>query len=395
MPDCAKCLLEEENIPATHHCPLCKVDLCESHLTLHNSSNKTKDHASQVKSLSNTTCAKCQKEEQVDIDATHQCIECDCKMCSLHAALHKGYPKYASHQVKQLGFTEVPFSGKFELVGTVGDQEEFVFEFSKPNGLFVDTKHKTLLVADSGKKTIFAFDLETRKLRYQFVAPYIPTQLCVDYNDDTILISSKEDSSVVKVSLDGQELFWKFGGGKSFEEDKLYEPQGICVDPVDSCVYVCCEKRICVISKDGKYLRAIGQNNGKGPVEFDFARGLDMDKDGNLLVTEVFGQRVRIISKKGAVVKLLNEAGKGSAQGQVNYPEHAIVEPCTGNIFVADSLNYRIQLIKPTGGVRCYGSGVESDKPGEFRSLSNLALSNLTGQLFVADPKRNCVQIFK
>ncbi|KAG2388781.1 hypothetical protein C9374_000220 [Naegleria lovaniensis] len=346
MTNCTKCLQDDETVEATHHCPLCKADLCEQHLSLHNNANKTKDHTPQVQSL---------------------------------------------------GPTEIPFSLKFEYSALVGDAEDLAFEFMDPQGLFVDTKNNTLLVADRAQKKVFIFDIKTRKLKSSFEAPYQPYQICVDYNEDTIIIAAKDAHKVCKVSMDGQELMWAFGAGQGYDETTMvYNPQGVRVDPVDGTVYVCStdQHRIVLLSKDGKYLRSIGATNRLGPVKFENPVGLDLDKDGNLLVTETFGKAVRLISKKGSVVRDV-AVGYGSAPGQVNYPEHAIYEACSGNIYVADGYNYRIQVIKPTGAIRCYGPGQKSKKQGEFGSIYNLAISNSTGELFVSDPENKRVQIFK
>src|SRR4051812_44320299 len=44
--------------------------------------------------------------------------------------------------------------------------------------------------------------------------------------------------------------------------------------------------------------------------------------------------------------------GFGTAPGQFSQPQAVAIDPATGNVFVADTINDRVQALTATGGVR-------------------------------------------
>lgn len=64
----------------------------------------------------------------------------------------------------------------------------------------------------------------------------------------------------------------------------------------------------------------------------------------------------------------------------------------TGFILVGDNGNGRIQIFRPNGNfVRALGS--KGGGPGQFNWISGLALSREM-EIFVADYKNHCIQVF-
>ncbi|KAL9654518.1 hypothetical protein ABK040_006583 [Willaertia magna] len=124
-------------------------------------------------------------------------------------------------------------------------------------------------------------------------------------NDDSLVIVSKEDHYIVKMSLDGQELIWKFGGSenKSWkEEGKLSDPMGIVIDQKDGSIYITNRGRnsVQIFSKDGKFIRELGGKFNETSVELSDPVGIDLDQedicfgDRFILILDKFGKAFKV-----------------------------------------------------------------------------------------------------
>lgn len=84
-------------------------------------------------------------------------------------------------------------------------------------------------------------------------------------------------------------------------------------------------------------------------------------------------------------------AGKGAAQGQFNDPKGVAVD-AAGNIYVADTLNHRIQKLDATGKfLLAFGSQGEGD--GQFNEPWSVAVDK-DGSIYVADTWNHRIQKF-
>ncbi|RPI39409.1 MAG: hypothetical protein EHM53_05785, partial [Methanoregulaceae archaeon] len=82
----------------------------------------------------------------------------------------------------------------------------------------------------------------------------------------------------------------------------------------------------------------------------------------------------------------------GNANGQLSLPAGVAVSPTSGNVYVADTYNHRIQEFTSTGSfVTEWGSDGSGD--GQFHYPSYLAVSP-AGNVYVTDQSHNRVQVF-
>lgn len=129
---------------------------------------------------------------------------------------------------------------------------------------------------------------------------------------------------------------------------------------------------------------------------FDSDGGIRLDSAGNIYVADSVNNAIRKVTPTGVVTTLLGSSGNaGSADGalttaSINGPGGVAIDS-SGNIYIADSLNYTIRKITPSGtvstlagsaGLRGKTDGVGS--AARFEDPENLAV-DASGNVWVAD----------
>lgn len=91
--------------------------------------------------------------------------------------------------------------------------------------------------------------------------------------------------------------------------------------------------------------------------------------------------------------KLYEFGGAGAGDGQFHTPNGIAVHPITGNVFVADALNDRIQEFTPLG-VFVSKFGSDGSGNGQFSTPRGLAFSPDGTKLYVSDTGNSRIQMF-
>jgi len=139
---------------------------------------------------------------------------------------------------------------------------------------------------------------------------------------------------------------------------------------------------------------------------FIWPHGIDVDRDGNVWVTDAVapnrtppgkrGHQVVKFSPDGKVLMTLGTPGTpGSGPGSLNAPSDVVVAQ-NGDIFVADGHgldgNNRVVKFSRSGAfIKAWGK--TGYAPSEFRTLHAIAIDS-RGRVFVGDRSNNRIQIF-
>ncbi|QHV99013.1 putative Ig domain-containing protein [Spirosoma endbachense] len=144
-----------------------------------------------------------------------------------------------------------------------------------------------------------------------------------------------------------------------------------------------------------------GNGGGSAPNQLFGPAGLAFDGSGNLYVVSTSNQRIQKFPPNStsatASTLVVGGNGPGDAPTQLFNPQ-AIVVDGSGNLYVADANNHRIQKFPPnstsaTAGITVAGENGGGSAPNQFIGPSGLAFDG-SGNLYVVDSSNDRVQRF-
>ena len=145
--------------------------------------------------------------------------------------------------------------------------------------------------------------------------------------------------------------------------------------------------RIFVFSPTGKFLQTIGGID-KAESIFQRATGIVIDRTRErIYVVDTLKMCVVVLSLDGQL--LLRFGKRGSGPGEFNYPTH-IALAADGSIWVADSLNFRVQHFDSDGNfISMLGRG----RGGELLAAKGVAV-DAQSRIYVVEGRTDCVQVY-
>jgi len=147
---------------------------------------------------------------------------------------------------------------------------------------------------------------------------------------------------------------------------------------------------IMVFDRDGKFQRAWGDDR------VDTAHGLRIDSAGNVWITDIGTHQVTKFNSNGKVLLTLGKKDEpGEGQDQFNEPADVAIAP-SGEIYVADGYgNSRVVKFAKDGKyLKEWGKRGEGPQagPGQFHVPHSICFDS--GQVYVADRQNYRIQIF-
>jgi tripartite motif-containing protein 71 len=138
---------------------------------------------------------------------------------------------------------------------------------------------------------------------------------------------------------------------------------------------------VCFISTWGSF--------GKGSGQFEAPRGVSVDSSGNVYVADTYNDRIQKFKSTGEFIKTWGSFG--SDNGKFRWPYDVDVDS-SDNLYVADIKNNRIQKFSNTGAfITTWGSDGKGN--GQFSNPAGVAVDN-SGNVFVTDVGNHRIQKF-
>ena len=149
---------------------------------------------------------------------------------------------------------------------------------------------------------------------------------------------------------------------------------------------------ITILNKEGKKVKSFGTRGTKGTKEGQFTapRGVAISQDGHILVTD--NHRLQKLTFEGDCVKSVGSSETGNGPLQFYYPIGITVHPTTGQIFIADTGNHRIQVLNKDL-TYSHSFGKQGSSPEQFKHPYDVTFDN-EGYLYVVVINNHCIKKF-
>src|SRR3972149_6699925 len=129
--------------------------------------------------------------------------------------------------------------------------------------------------------------------------------------------------------------------------------------------------------------------DGSGDGEFADPQGVAVDSTGNIYVADTDNDRIQKFNSNGNFILTFGTLGFGN--GQFDGPQGVAVDS-TGNIYIADTFNNRIQKFDSNGNF-ILTFGTLGFGNGQFDNPSGVAVDS-SSNIYVADTFNNRIQVF-
>jgi DNA-binding beta-propeller fold protein YncE len=119
--------------------------------------------------------------------------------------------------------------------------------------------------------------------------------------------------------------------------------------------------------------------------------GIAVDSSsGNVYVADTANNRIQVFSSNGTFISRFGKYG--NENGTLRSPAGIAVDSSSGNVYVADTANNRIQVFS-SNGTFISEWGEHGGGPGSFREPQGIALDQ-AGNVYVADTANHRIQVF-
>ena len=146
---------------------------------------------------------------------------------------------------------------------------------------------------------------------------------------------------------------------------------------------------VTILDNEGKKVKSFGGKGGSGNVQFSCPRGVAITPDNFILVSGM-SHSIQKISMDGNRVASVGE--KGSGRRQFKYPAGIAISPITGQVYIADSGNNRIQVLNPDLTFS-HSFGKKGSANGQFNNPCDISFES-QGLVYVADWANHRIQNF-
>jgi DNA-binding beta-propeller fold protein YncE len=258
----------------------------------------------------------------------------------------------------------------------------------KPYGVAVSDAGR-VYVTDTAARRVFVFDPEIKKVSFLGESGQgklmKPTGVAVD-DDGKVFIADATLNRVFGYGPAGN-LVIAIG-----HDGELQAPSGLATDRDRKLLYLADSSKhqiLCYSTVNGSSVRSIGRR-GSEPGEFNFPTNLFVDAKGQLYVADTLNFRIQVFGPDGRFLRAFGV--QGDAAGTFNRPKGVAVDS-EGHIYVADSSFNNFQIFDPDGTLLLsVGSG--GREAGEFQLPAGLFIDSLD-RIFVADQGNSRVQAFQ
>ncbi len=214
-----------------------------------------------------------------------------------------------------------------------------------------------------------------------------------------LYIADTANNRIAKISPTGDTLAQWGTDGRGVGQ--FHRPGAVALDTAGN-IYVADSgnDRVVKLSPAGQVLATWGKctpgvppcspSPGDGPAEFFGPNGIAVDGSGNVYVAESVNNRIQKLSSSGQ--SLARWGTHGSGPGQFDSP-WAVTLDAAGNLYVSDLNNNRIAKLSPSGDPLFQFGGTPGADAGQMKQPRGVAV-DAQGNVYVADTQNHRVEQF-
>ena len=143
---------------------------------------------------------------------------------------------------------------------------------------------------------------------------------------------------------------------------------------------------VTIVNREGRKVKSLGGKGGSGNVTFFNPRGVAITPDKLILVCD--DHRIQKISMDGYLIASVGKALRGPLQ--FKYPDGIAISPITGQVYIAD--RHHVQVLNPDLTFS-HSFGSEGSADGQFQSPTEIAIDS-QGLVYVTDRNNHRIQKF-
>jgi DNA-binding beta-propeller fold protein YncE len=297
-------------------------------------------------------------------------------------AAYSDMAKVKNPAVKKTGWMD-------KVTGTKAPDEKL--ELRKPYGITTDSRGR-IYTADTELKVVFVIDPVARQVEKREGSSRAPLSLPVGVavdSEDRLYVSDADLHTIICYDPTGQ-VIARFG------TTNLGRPGGIALDKTRNRLYVADakESRIAVFDTAAqKFLAYYGSPTKPGKKDkltFSAPTNVAVDKRGNIYVADTWNFRVQILDPDGKFIRMFG--AQGDRPGEFIRPKGIAVDS-EGHIYVADAEFNNFQILSPEGKP-LLAVGMLGADPGQFALIAGLFIDS-KDQVYTTEMFRGRVQQFQ
>lgn len=302
---------------------------------------------------------------------------------------------YAAQPLKDLDAPKTAKQNWMDrLAGSVPPSEggKMLFQLGQPYGMAVDSKGN-LYVADTKVGAIFIFNTETRDV--QLIKNKVEAHFA------RIIGLTMDDNDRLFVADPGLRHVLVFDAQHKAQDvisDGMVEPSMLAIDTQNRLLYVSdiSLDQILVYDADSLKLKRKMGTTGKNhelttPGDFAKPTGVAVDKEGNLYVADTLNDRIEVFDADGGFIRAWGKNGDGP--GYFARPKGVAIDT-DGHIWVADGMQDRVQVFTPEGQL-LISMGGHGLLPGQYQGLVNIASDNRRNRIYTSEIYPGRVQEYR
>ena len=332
-------------------------------------------------------------------------------------------------------FTYSFVAGRSEFQGT-GFRNPMDFALA-PDGLIYVVNRSYESRSDGTRMNLFRLDEDGEEYITEFAGygegpgQFIWPMSCALDSDTNVYVTDEYLHRITIFNKDGD--YVSHWGTHGSGDGELNRPAGIVIR--DDVIYLVDSQnhRVQKLTLDGQFISKFG-SHGSGPGQFDTPWGLCLDKDDNIFVADWRNDRIQSFTNDGQWLASFGQPGSGGDAGIArehggirvvsrpvgffNRPTGVAVDK-DGDIYVADWLNNRVQVLTPEGrfiteftgdaGLSKWGVSKIESNPDMIRQRNGVrdftpekvlwapvaVKVDDTGRVIIADTNRHRFQVYQ